>query len=57
MLQYLIVIAESWPIAVMVIGVAVCIVVRRSIRQRLAITERTTALHRSDKAVVVHEHA
>ena len=52
MLEYLKVIAESWPIAVMVIGVSAAIVVRRSLRQAMNNSAEIQELRASSALVV-----
>jgi len=52
MLEYLKVIAESWPIAVMVIGISAAIVIRRSLRQAMNNSAEIQELRASSALVV-----
>lgn len=54
MLQYMIVIAESWPIAVMVAAITAGIVVRRSLKQAMDNSQQVRDL-RASNAVTVRE--
>lgn len=54
MLQYLTVIAESWPLTLMVVGIAIAIVVNRRLKQ-MQDDSQTLRDIRASKSVVVRD--
>ena len=54
MLEFLRIIAGSWPIAAMVIGIAAAIVIRRTFKQMMDATEKQNE-YRASNAVVVKQ--
>jgi len=54
MIEVLLIVANSWPIAVMVVGLGVCVVVRRCIKQAMDNSAEVQTV-RASNAVVVRQ--
>lgn len=54
MMEILTIIASSWPIATMVVAIAAAIVVRRSLKQSMDLTDKMNE-YNINKAVVVRQ--